>query len=203
MAAERAGGRATRSVLLALGLVALLPGRAWGHEHREVGNLGLTVGWAEEPALAEVKNGVELFVARGEREVEGGRLEVVVIFGQPDADIRTQPMPLDPAFGEPGRYAADLIPTRPGTYTFHMTGRIGGESLDELFTSGPETFHDVNNPAEVEFPVQDPTRAELATRLDRLDARIAEAPQGDGLARGRVRPRSHAPGGSGPAPRPH
>lgn len=86
-------------------------------------------------------------------------------------------------FGEPGDYRATFMPTRPGTYTFHFTGAIDGTEIEESFTSGPDTFNDVDDPAEISFPVQDPSTAELSERIERDTARMEEALQaGEGDA---------------------
>jgi hypothetical protein len=65
----------------------------------------------------------------------------------------------------PGDYRAWFIPTSPGTYSFHFTGRIKGTPFNQTFTSGPQTFADVKDPMEAEFPVQAPTNQQLAQRV--------------------------------------
>jgi hypothetical protein len=168
--------RGARSRLAVLGFTVgalLLPStRAVAHEVREVGDLTLVVGWASEPAFGGFGNEVQVIVTRGEEPVEGGELEAEVVFGDPDGATRTDPIRLAPAFDTPNEYLGYIIPTRPGTYTFHVTGSIGGERIDETFTSGEDTFDDVNNPTEAEFPVQDPTRGELSEKLDRVASRV-------------------------------
>jgi hypothetical protein len=164
-----------RLFLAALAIAASTQGTVFAHENRPVGKLELVVGWLDEPALAGFKNGVQLIASRSGDPVTGGRLQVVLIFGDRNSDTRSDPVPLEPSFGIPGQYETTAIPTRPGQYTFHITGRLGGNRINEFFTSGPRSFDEVRNPTEAEFPAQDPTTAELATRLDRLDARIGEA----------------------------
>jgi hypothetical protein len=176
------GGLARVGVVVAMACGALLlPATAAGaHEVREVGDLTLVVGWSSEPAFAGFGNEVQVIVTRGERPVEGGELEAEVVFGEPDGSTRTDPLPLEPAFDTPNEYLGYIIPTRPGTYSFHVTGSVGGEQIDETFTSGEDTFDDVNNPTDAEFPAQDPTRGELSEKLDRLAARVDEARSEDG-----------------------
>jgi hypothetical protein len=67
------------------------------------------------------------------------------------------------------------VPTAPGSYSFHVTGSIKGQAVDEKFTSGAETFGDMNDPADVQYPVKQPTGAELASRLDRELPRLTQA----------------------------
>jgi hypothetical protein len=174
-----AATRAARGIVVGTAAVAalLLPASPTNaHEVREVGALTFVVGWASEPAYAGFGNEVQVIVTetRGERPVKGGQLQAVVIFGDPEGETRTEPLTLDPAFDAPNEYLGYIIPTRPGTYTFHVTGTVGGQTIDEVFTSGPETFNDVNNPADAEFPEQDPSRGELAEAVERLSARTEE-----------------------------
>jgi hypothetical protein len=163
-----------RPILAALAITALVQGTASAHEHRRVGELDMVVGWIDEPALAGFKNAVQVIVTRSEEPVENGTLEVLILFGDKDSETQSDTLPLEPSFGVPGQFEATVIPTRPGQYTFHITGRLAGARIDEFFTSGPDTFNDIQNPSEAEFPTRDPTRAELADRLDRLDARVAQ-----------------------------
>ena len=159
---------------------------AFAHEVRKVGQLEVVVGWDVEPAIAGFQNAVGISVdGPGAEDAE---LEVTVVFGE--GEETTDPLPLEPAFDEPISYTATIIPTRPGEYTFEIVGDVGGESFDESFTSGDDTFDSVRNPADLEFPVQDPTRGELAEGLERLSDRVegsagtAEVePSSDTLAR--------------------
>lgn len=58
----------------------------------------------------------------------------------------------------PARILAFFVPTALGTYSFHLTGTIKGEALDQKFTSGPATFGDMNDLGEVQYPVRQPPR---------------------------------------------
>ena len=52
----------------------------------------------------------------------------------------------------PGRYEAAFIPTAIGEYEFRIFGDIEGESVDETFTSGPDTFDTVESADAIQFP---------------------------------------------------
>jgi hypothetical protein len=161
-----------------LALSTILPASA--HEVRSVGAYQFTVGWLHEPAYADEQNAVQFLLkdSKGNPVTDlGDTLKVEVIY-------QTQKMPalsLNPTFdpdtglGMPGEYLASIIPTRPGNYTFHFTGSVKGQSVDQSFTSSPTTFNPVEEPTAVEFPAQDPTRAQVSQRLDRIDARVAAA----------------------------
>jgi hypothetical protein len=154
--------------------LALLAAPAAAHEQRHVNGNDVVVGWLEEPAFAGFLNAVQFIATRGGQPVEDARLEVEVVFGDPAGEERTDPMPLEPAFGAPGEYHATLIPTRPGRYTFHVTGTMDGP-VDELFTSGPQTFDDIEEVSGVQFPAQDPSAGELGEAVTQLQEQLDEA----------------------------
>jgi hypothetical protein len=158
--------------------IALAP-PALAHEQRQVGAYQLTVGWAHEPTYTGVENAVQLFVkdAKGNPIDDLGTppsLEVRVVFGSQTSD----PLDLEPSFdpdtglGTHGEFDAAIVPTAPGNYTFHLTGAIEGQKVDERFTSSDTTFDPVKEPTEVEFPTKPPSAGQLATSIQRLDPRI-------------------------------
>ncbi|MGH9278503.1 MAG: hypothetical protein ACRD12_10435 [Acidimicrobiales bacterium] len=157
-----------------LGLViGPLLGSASAHEARAAGPVRLSVGWANEPAYAGFLNAVQLRVtddAGAPVTDVGDGMKVEVSFG----DQKVGPLPLTATFGSPGEYRAPLIPTRPGVYTFRFTGTIRGQAVDQSFTSSDRTFDSPKEPSEIEFPAKDPSRAQLAGRLERLDPRVEE-----------------------------
>jgi hypothetical protein len=156
-----------------------MAGPAFAHEQRTVGSFNVEVGWGDEPTYAGFKNSVQLIIKdAGDQPVTdlGDSLKVEVKSGD-----QTMTLPLEPDFsvgddpsGEPGDYRAWLIPTAPGTYSFHFTGTIHGEAVDQTFTSSDTTFDDVGDPASIEFPSKDPTTGQLADRLDRETARLGD-----------------------------
>lgn len=152
---------------LVLALVAiaafLVPLMASAHESREVGDYQFIVGFLNEPAIVEEPNGLSLSVSRGTGEnaepVEGlaGSLQAEVTFGS-----ETRSLELNPAFGQPGAYRAEFIPTAEGAYTFHIFGSIEGMEIDESFTSSPDTFSEVESRAAISFPETVPPVGEVA-----------------------------------------
>ncbi|MCI0637072.1 MAG: hypothetical protein L0206_24615 [Actinobacteria bacterium] len=166
--------RSTRLLTAAmlLTMLLLLPAApALAHEGRRIGDLELQVGFGTEPAYAGEVNSVQLIVVHhGDPVLDvADTLEVEVSFG--DETIR---LPLEPAFGSPGEYRAWFIPTASGQYAFHLTGTIDDEEVDETFTSGPDTFSDVQDPATIAFPAVDaPTTTELAELIGRVEPRLS------------------------------
>lgn len=158
-------------------LMVLIAPAGLAHEPRQQGDLEMVVGFGTEPAYAGQPNSVQLILVHGGKPVVdlGDTLSVEVSFGDETMELPIEPYFAVGEFGEPGDYRAWFIPTRPGQYAFHFSGTIDGEEVDETFTSGPNTFSDVSNPADIQFPAQDPTTGELAERIDREVPRLASA----------------------------
>jgi hypothetical protein len=170
-------GRAVAVTAVAGLLVGLAALPALAHERRAQGDLEIVVGFGTEPAYAGVPNSVQVILVHDGEPVTdlGNTLDVEVAFGD-----QTQPFELEPffgpGFGTPGDYRAWFIPTDPGSYSFHLHGTVDGEEVDQTFTSGPDTFGDVVDPAGIQFPTSDvPTAAELADRIERVEPRLTSA----------------------------
>lgn len=181
--------RRRSAAVLASGLLALsvaMSGTASAHEGRKVGAYMFVVGWGDEPAYAGSKNSVQLFLstAADDKPVVdlGDTLKVAV-----EKDGQSLPLEVEPdfevgEFGTPGDYRAWLFPTRPGSYTFHFTGTVKGQRVDESFTSKPTGFSEVEAPTDKQFPVKDPSTADLGTRLDRELPRLTTSVADQGRA---------------------
>jgi hypothetical protein len=166
-------------------VLALVPA-AQAHTGIEVGDYILEIGWRNEPAYLGQPNAVQVIVLNHDDEspvldLDSGALAAVVS----TAGTNSPSMPLTPAFdavertGSLGEYAAAIVPTAPGDYRFHITGSIKGTDVDLELTSGQDTFDQVQGSSDLEFPAKLPNLGEVATRLDRIDARIAELQSAD------------------------
>jgi hypothetical protein len=170
---------ATVASTLAALLIPLLAAPASAHEAKTVGKYHFVVGFGDEPAYAGEKNSVKLLLADAtdkpvtdltdtlKVEVTTGSAEPLKLAMAPNFEVGE--------FGTPGDYRAFFIPTAPGSYRFHFTGTIKGQKIDQTFKSGPQTFSDIEDPAQVQYPVKQPTGGQLATRADRETARINAA----------------------------
>jgi hypothetical protein len=170
--------------LLALSLTTTLAvagaGPAAAHENRTAGPLRFVVGWGDEPAYTGFKNSVQVTIS----ETNGApvtdvtdTLKVEVIKGQEKITSPLVPNFRVGAFGTPGDYRAWLTPTRPGAYTFHISGTIRGQNVDESFSSSRTTFNDVEDVSSIQFPAKDPSTGQLAMRVDREFPRLDSAVQ--------------------------
>jgi hypothetical protein len=165
--------------VLAIG--AMQAGPAAAHEGRKVGKYMFVVGFGDEPAYAGQQNSVVLFLSTAADSKPvldlGDTLKVAV-----EKDGQTLPLEVEPnfevgEFGTPGDYRGWFFPTRPGKYTFHFTGSVKGQAVDESFTSSPTGFDEVENPTDKEFPAKDPSTADLGQRLDRELPRLTSQGQ--------------------------
>jgi hypothetical protein len=159
---------------------ALLAAPALAHEVATAGELALEVGWGTEPAYVGQLNTVQLIVthkADGDPINDpGARLTAAVSYGDQKQDFDLTPTyDAEAGTGTPGEYAALLIPTAPGDYTFHITGSVEGVKVDLKVASGPKTFSTVEDATAVQFPVKVPGTAEVARRLDNELPRMVTA----------------------------
>jgi hypothetical protein len=169
-----------RTMIVVAGLAVmlgwLLAAPASAHEEHKVDRYTVAVGFGTEPAYAGVINSVQLIISNNGKPVTDAKgLKVAVT----TADAEPKEMSLRPYFGDdfgtPGDYRAFFIPTAPGPYTFKVTGTLGGKEVDQSYTSGKDGFDEVTDPAEVQYPVQQPSGSQLTTRLDRETDRLKAA----------------------------
>ncbi len=167
---------AAPAALLAASLLATV---AQAHIVKDFGPYSVALGWAHEPTYVGEQNAVQVVVkdkdGKPVTDLESGDLKVVVVAGGQTSDpLDLVPMyDEDTGLGVQGDYEASLVPTVPGDYTFKLTGSIHGTAVDETATSSDSTFDAASDQSAVQFPAKEPTLAEVATRLDRIDARVA------------------------------
>lgn len=170
------------AVMMTTGALALLATPAAAHEELANGDLVMVVGFADEPAYAGQPNAAEItFTHDGHAVTDVKGMTVTVTSG----DQESEPMDLEPGFfieggevvfGTPGAYLASFVPSQPGTYEFHFEGTVDGEEVDEVFTSGPRTFSDVQDVAAAAFPpVTAPSNEDLASRIEQESTRAADS----------------------------
>jgi|SRR6266850_4329370 len=169
----RRAGTVLAMAIVSTALLLALPPAARTHERKAAGGFRLTIGWGDEPAFSGFKNSVVVDVADAAgapvKDLDGP-LTVEVSFG----DERLT-LPLVPDGQRPGEVHAWLVPTRPGTYTFHITGRVKGQAIDATSTCSDSTFDCVTDVSEVQFPAKDPSTGQLADRIGRALPRAEQA----------------------------
>lgn len=159
-----------RSFLCASALVVILMGLgslpAQAHTAAKVAGHDFEVGWVSEPVLVGFPNAVFLQIhdesGQPVRRL-GEQIKVEVSFGdQKGPTLAFAPME------EPGQFQAALIPTRPGSYKFRLTGSLEGSRINTTF----DKIEKVEEPDGIEFPVKVPSVGEIADRVERLGPRI-------------------------------
>jgi hypothetical protein len=169
--------RACAIALLGIGLAAVATPVA-AHTVKQVGPYSVAIGWVREPTYTGQLNAVQVVIndSAGKPVADLGADDLKVVVST--AGQQSDPMSLAPTFDEdtglgiPGDYEAPLIPTSPGDYTFHVTGTIHSTKIDETAASSDTTFDAVVDPSAVEFPAKLPALGDLATRVERVDARV-------------------------------
>ncbi|HVS42608.1 MAG TPA: hypothetical protein VMU20_10080 [Candidatus Dormibacteraeota bacterium] len=172
--AVRAGAAALAAGALSLGAVH----PALAHDVHPFGPYTVALGWLHEPAFVGSDNAVQVLVKQGDApftDITDKDLTVVVSLGSQKMDSMPMVPSADPdtGLGIPGEYEMHFIPTTPGNYTFHISGKVNGTPVDETVTASDKTFATVDNPTDVEFPNKVPTNSDLATKLDRVTSRVS------------------------------
>jgi hypothetical protein len=161
---------AVGSVALGAALMLGAPLRADAHEVRQIadGTYQIVVGFMDEPVYAGDKSGLEFFVtdlttpatpaaaSSGDEDEESAGAPVNGLEKTLKAEVifedQTMELPLSARWNTPGAYESIFYPMKPGDYTFRIYGTINGTDIDESFTSGPDTFSPVEDPAPLQFP---------------------------------------------------
>ena len=137
------------------------------HEPRVIGGkYNLALGWSHEPAYTGLLNQVEIFIsevdpnaptpAPGAADDEAGGTPVAGADETLKLEVgyggKTKVLKLSEDYETKGHYLADIIPTQPGDYTFHLTGKIGDTDVDETFNSADGKFSSVEPITDIQFP---------------------------------------------------
>ena len=161
---------------VAMGSLGIFASPAAAHDSRTVGPYTVVVGWVAEPAIVGQPNGLDLTVTdtTSGKPVEGldKTLKAEVITG---GSASTKSLDLRPDRDVPGHYTAQLVPTRVGDYTFHVSGTAGSTKIDEKFESGPNRFDPVTDGSALQFPDNLPASTELAKQLADANSKLTLA----------------------------
>jgi hypothetical protein len=172
---------AMAAVAVVIASMLIFSGHAYAHERRMVGPYQFVVGWLNEPAYVGQLNSLDLRISdtrvRGGADQPSGGSPVTGLEKTLTADVAAgglAPFKLEVTarFGTAGAYNGVVTPTATGTYTFHITGKIDTTSIDEKFTSGPNTFGDIEDMAAVQYPTKVPVADDLGKKLDAIQSGV-------------------------------
>jgi hypothetical protein len=141
----------------------LLNTPAYAHITKQVGNMKIEVGWADEPPLTGQVNNIIV----GVNKTSAGGHESAVINALSDLDIKekygsiTKSIDFIPSEQAEGLYESKIIPTRVGSYSLVMNGTIQGETvsnveipLDIVQSTQKISFPDASTPGVVNSGTQ-------------------------------------------------
>jgi hypothetical protein len=161
------------TVVVVTSLIAFA-GTAAAHERRTVGPYQFVVGFVSEPAFAGTPNSLDLRITDTRvtpaKAVEG--LEKTLTADVQAGGLAPLPLTVKARFGAPGAYNGYFVPTAPGTYIFHIKGKIDTLDLDEKFESGPGRFNDVESTTALQYPTKVPTGDDLSKQLGDLKSGV-------------------------------
>ena len=162
---------AATTVAIVVASLVLTSDTAYGHERRDVGSYQLDVGWENEPAYVGQLNYLHLEVVDSRTKQPVAGLEKTLAAEVAAGGLASLKLEIAPA-ADAGVYNGPVIPTVTGTYTFHITGKIGTQTIDEKFTSGPNTFVDITDVGGLQYPTKVPVAADLARKLDAISSAV-------------------------------
>ena len=132
-------------------LTIAIAGVTQAHVLKDFGRYSVALGWVVEPTYVGQVNAVQVVVKDRSgtpvTDIADGDLKVVVsIGGQQSAALTlVNKFDEDTGLGIRGDYEATITPTIPGDYTFHLTGKIHAQAVDETATSSDSTFHETRS----------------------------------------------------------
>jgi hypothetical protein len=161
---------AASTIVIVAASLLLLSGTAYAHERRMVGPYQFVVGWLNEPAYVGQLNSLDLRVTdtRNTQPVAG--LEKTLTADLSAGGLAAFPLSVSARFGTAGAYNGYVMPTVVGTYMFHIVGKIDTMTIDEKFTSGPNTFGDIENTTVLQYPTKVPVADDLGKKLDAISS---------------------------------
>jgi len=170
------------AVAAATVLSVAVVGTIQAHVLKDFGPYRVALGWSVEPTYVGQVNAVQVVVkdkaGKAVTDLADGDLKVVVSIGGQDSAALSldNKFDEDTGLGIAGDYEAPISPTTPGDYTFHLTGTIHGQAVDETATSSDSTFNSAVEATDIQFPNKLPSLTAITTSLDRINARLAASP---------------------------
>ena len=166
--------KAMSALVVVVASLLIFSGHAYAHERRMVGPYQFVVGWLTEPAYLGELNSLDLRISdtRQNPPVAVVGLEKTLTADVAAGGLAPFALTVTARFGTPGAYNGVVMPTVKGAYTFHITGKIDTLTIDEKFSSGPNTFGEIEDTATVQYPAKVPVADELGTKLDTIQSGV-------------------------------
>jgi hypothetical protein len=169
---------AISAIVMLLALVSG-PSISLAHERRTLvgGKYDVVVGWDVEPVYVGEKNAASIRISKaGTNPAEpllGVEKTLKVEIRQ---GAQTKTFDLRAAFGQPGYYLADIIPTRDGDYVWTFNGSIGEDKINnEKFDTADGKFNAVVRATGLEFPIAAPDPVQVSADIQSAQAAAGSA----------------------------
>jgi hypothetical protein len=165
---------AAGTIAIVVASLLLYSGSAYAHERRTVGPYQFVVGWLNEPAYLGQLNSLDLRITDTRQNPAAAvtGLEKTLTTDVTAGGLAPFPLTVSARFGTAGAYNGWVMPTVKGTYTFHIVGKIDTLTIDEKFTSGPNTFGDIEDTTALQYPVKVPVADDLGKKLDAISSSV-------------------------------
>jgi len=106
-----------------------------GHQSKTYGNWKLSVGFLVEPAWSLGRNGVDLTITLNNTAFAGATVSAVVTYGSNSTTYA-----LSAVYGSAGKYKAEFIPTKSGSYSFSFIGTLSQPNEVDLVMDGSANY---------------------------------------------------------------
>jgi hypothetical protein len=165
---------AASTIAIVIASLLLFSGTAYAHERRMIGPYQVIIGWLNEPAYVGQLNSLDLRISdtRQNPAAPVTDLEKTLVVEVAAGGLAPYKLTVSARFGTAGAYNGYVMPTVVGTYSFHITGKIDTLTVDEKFTSGPNTFGDIQDTAALQYPAKIPVGDELGKKLDAISSGV-------------------------------
>jgi hypothetical protein len=165
---------AATTIAIVVASLLVFSGTAYAHERRTVGPYQFVVGWLNEPAYVGQLNSLDLRITdtRQNPAAAVSGLEKTLTADVSAGGLAPFPLTVSARFGTAGAYNGYVMPTVVGTYMFHIVGKIDTMTIDEKFTSGPNTFGDIENTTVLQYPTKVPVADDLGKKLDAISSGV-------------------------------
>jgi hypothetical protein len=116
----------------------------YAHKEIKVGNFTIEAGWEEEPPLVNILNNIVLYVFENESPVRNAMkdLSVNINYGGIGKELN-----FVPSEESPGLYLSKIIPSKLGSYSLHLKGNIGSQSINNDIP-----IEDIEDAKKITFP---------------------------------------------------
>lgn len=162
------------TALVAIALLLAFAPTASAHKTSYSADNKIKVVWGflDEPALAHVKNGLDLRLSDNATGapiagVTSATLHVELHYGDHEWEFED----FGAQFGSPGRYTGVVTPTRAGLYKLHLEGTINGSAVDMEISAA----HEIRDVRESMFPDKVNNTRDLEGQIGTLKSDLAAA----------------------------